>query len=248
MKAAHFLPSLVKYDDPILISQKPEDETKEAEAIKPVSPTKGELSDVLIYEKKEDKGNILDCIIPPRKYKENDITWIQHVSTTLASREDVINLQEELNQKLTQNQARETGICFIRRKLYDECFDELIRQVTLHSTERGLLLLRVRDELRMTLSAYETLYESSVIFGTRKTLQAKQDIEETDNVLEKLRSTRETLNRQVEELTARCTMIEKIAKERRETDEKNYTNEIQFLKRVNQQLKAQFKRIVDTIK
>ncbi|XP_023230807.1 33 kDa inner dynein arm light chain, axonemal-like [Centruroides sculpturatus] len=100
----------------------------------------------------------------------------------------------------------------------------------------------------MTLSAYETLYESSVIFGTRKTLQAKQDIEETDKILEKLRSTRETLNRQVEELTARCTMIEKNAKEKRETDEKNYTNEIQFLKRVNQQLKAQFNRIVGTIK
>ncbi len=38
--------------------------------------------------------------------------------------------------------------------------DELIRQVTLESPERGLLLLRVRDEIRMTLDAYKTLYDS----------------------------------------------------------------------------------------
>ncbi len=38
----------------------------------------------------------------------------------------------------------------------------------------GLLLLRVRDELRMTLHAYQTLYESSIAFGVRKALQAEQ--------------------------------------------------------------------------
>lgn len=52
--------------------------------------------------------------------------------------------------------------------------DELIRQVTVNCAERGLLLLRVRDEIRMTLAAYQTLYESSVAFGMRKALQAEQ--------------------------------------------------------------------------
>ena len=35
-----------------------------------------------------------------------------------------------------------------------QCFDEIIRQVTLSESERGLLLLRVRDEIKMTISAY----------------------------------------------------------------------------------------------
>ena len=43
----------------------------------------------------------------------------------------------------------------VRRELYAQCFDELIRQSTINCTERGLLLLRVRDELRMTLHAYQ---------------------------------------------------------------------------------------------
>ena len=52
--------------------------------------------------------------------------------------------------------------------------DELIRQVTINCAERGLLLLRVRDEIRMTIAAYQTLYESSVAFGMRKALQSEQ--------------------------------------------------------------------------
>ena len=52
--------------------------------------------------------------------------------------------------------------------------DELIRQVTINCAERGLLLLRVRDEIRMTVAAFQTLYESSVAFGMRKALQSEQ--------------------------------------------------------------------------
>ena len=62
----------------------------------------------------------------------------------------------------------------MREELYAQCFDELIRQVTINCAERGLLLLRVRDELRMTIAAYQTLYESSVAFGMRKALQTEQ--------------------------------------------------------------------------
>jgi hypothetical protein len=61
------------------------------------------------------------------------------------------------------------------------CADELIRQVTINCAERGLLLLRVRDEIRMTIAAYQTLYESSVAFGMRKALQAEQGKADIEN-------------------------------------------------------------------
>ena len=90
------------------------------------------------------------------------------MSSTPATRLDVVNLQESLDRKLQQRQARETGICPVREELYAQCFDEVIRQVTINCAERGLLLLRVRDEVRMTIAAYQTLYESSIAFGMRK--------------------------------------------------------------------------------
>lgn len=101
----------------------------------------------------------------------NDKKLAQHVSHRAASREDVIALQMKLDERLQERQARENGICPVREELYSQCLDELIRQVTIASPERGLLLLRVRDEVRMTIAAYQTLYQSSITFGMRKTLQ-----------------------------------------------------------------------------
>ena len=73
------------------------------------------------------------------------------MSPTPATRIDVINLQDELDKKLQERQARETGICPIREELYSQAFDELIREVTINCAERGFLLVRVRDEIKMTV-------------------------------------------------------------------------------------------------
>ena len=81
------------------------------------------------------------------------------MSKDSATRLDVINLQGMLDKRLLERQARETGICPVREDLYSQCFDELIRQVTLDGPERGLLTLRVRDEIKMTIDAYKILYE-----------------------------------------------------------------------------------------
>ena len=77
-----------------------------------------------------------------------------------ASRIDVLRLRTMLDQKIMERQAREMGICPVREELFGQCFDEIIRQVTLSEPERGLLLLRVRDEIKMTIAAYQTLYQS----------------------------------------------------------------------------------------
>lgn len=50
---------------------------------------------------------------------------MQSVSSTPATRLDVINLQEKLDTSLQQRQARETGICPVRRELYSQCFGEM---------------------------------------------------------------------------------------------------------------------------
>lgn len=47
--------------------------------------------------------------------------------------------------------------------------------MTINCAERGMLLSRIRDEIQITIAAYQTLYESSVAFGIRKALQAEQD-------------------------------------------------------------------------
>ncbi len=158
-------------------------------------------------------------VTPRREWTEDGQLWVQYVSSTPATRLDVINLQERLDHQLQQRQvrasakrwtmhgltfhdvhgtqARETGICPIREELYAQCFDELIREVTINCAERGLLLLRVRDEMRMTIAAYQTLYESAVAFGMRKALQTEQGKNEMEAKIQTLEGDVKDLERQV---------------------------------------------------
>jgi len=144
--------------------------------------------------------DILNSILPPREWTDDGKHYVQYVSSTPATRLDVINLQEELDKRLQQRQARETGICPVREELYSQTFDELIRQVTINCAERGLLLLRVRDEIRMTIAAYQTLYESSVAFGMRKALQAEQGKSDLENRIVQLENEKKDLERQIQDL------------------------------------------------
>ena len=116
----------------------------------------------------------LNSILPPREYTQGGSLWVCYVSPTPATKETVMNLQDKLEQLLQARQARETGICPFREELYAQCFDELIRQITINCAERGFLLVRVRDEIKMTIQAYQTLYESSIAYGMRKALIAEQ--------------------------------------------------------------------------
>lgn len=102
----------------------------------------------------------------PKEWDEDSKKYIQYVSPEKATREHARDLFKALDEKIKERQAREKGICPVREELYSQCFDEVIRQVTIECPERGLLLLRVRDEIRMTIAAYQTLYERFVMFLT----------------------------------------------------------------------------------
>lgn len=44
--------------------------------------------------------------------------------------------------------------------------------------------MRVRDEHKMSLAAYQTLYQSSVDFGKRKMLEAEEGMDELKELLD----------------------------------------------------------------
>eukprot|EP01035_Chromulina_nebulosa_P019612 gene19612-25519_t len=192
--------------------------------------------------------DILNSILPPREWTENGQLWVQYVSSTPATRLDVVNLQEKLDSQLIARQARETGICPIRSELYSQCFDELIRQITINCDERGLLLLRVRDEARMTQAAYETLYESAIAYGIRKTLIAEHKKNELDNKIKSLSLVNKDLLNQVENLKKTIETTTAKAMERRELEEKAHTEEVERIHRTNDQLKTSLETLLSAPK
>merc|ERR1711982_5393 len=164
--------------------------------------------------------------------------YSQYVSNQPATRLDVIQLQEALDQRLMERQARETGICPVREELYSQCFDELIRQVTINCPERGLLLLRVRDEIRMSIAAYQALYQSSVTFGTRKQLQSEEGKAETEAMIAENEEQKRQREARVVELKNKLEAIERREAERRTIDERKRKEEIDFLKHQQQHLET----------
>lgn len=159
--------SLVKYGPAILVgtgpagkNNKQKKKTQQLAPLEKVGTTRNE--------------DYLNSILPPREYTENGQLWVRYVSPAPASKVDVLNLADELESRWHQKNVRETGICPWREELFSQCFDELIRQITIECAERGFLLVRTRDEIKMTIQAYTTLYESSIAYGMRKALIAEQ--------------------------------------------------------------------------
>ena len=227
--------SLIRYDNPVLLT-----EAKKSKAVRQAKAAKsGEKSQIPQTE------DILNSIIPPREFEEDSQKWIQFVSSTPATRLDVINLQESLDGRLQQRQARETGICPVREELYAQTFDEIIRQVTVNCAERGLLLLRVRDEIRMTLAAFRTLYESSVAFGMRKALHAEQNKVDMQATIRNLEREKEELERQVAELNTKCEAIERREAERRAADERKHAEEVAFFRKTHQTLTSNLQTVIN---
>ncbi|XP_049864126.1 33 kDa inner dynein arm light chain, axonemal isoform X1 [Schistocerca gregaria] len=252
-KVVSYPTTLVKYDNPVLVTRHPEKkptseawEGKSASGI--LSPTQpaGRAKSAVAQSAQSVKETeeILNAILPPRECEENGQLWRQQVSSTPATRLDVINLQEQLDMLLQQRQARESGICPVRRELYSQCFDELIRQVTINCAERGLLLLRVRDDINMTIAAYQTLYESSIAFGMRKALMAEQSKGDLEELVQTLKSEKRELEKQVIELRQKAEQVERRSKEMQQAEEKKHTEEVEFLRKTNQQLKAQLESAI----
>uniref|UniRef100_A0A182FA35 Uncharacterized protein n=2 Tax=Anopheles albimanus TaxID=7167 RepID=A0A182FA35_ANOAL len=239
--------TLVRYNNPVLVVKHVE--KREAGGDGGTAATKEQTGrpgsgGAVVVDSPRETEEILNCILPPKTWEEDGQLWTQTVSSTPATRQDVINLQEMLDTRLQQTQARETGICPVRRELYTQCFDELIRQVTINCTERGLLLLRVRDEIAMSLEAYETLYCSSVSFGIRKALQAQEGKEKLQEQIQQLEQEKEALQNSISDMKIKADQAERRNAELRASEEKKHSEEIAFLKKTNAQLKAQLEGII----
>ena len=213
--------SLVKYDTPYLISST----SQNKKTLEDLKETEEDANIYLrnIINKDEDESLIgfkysvkdaLNRLLPPKKITDKDQEWVQYVTCTPVAKADVVSLQENLDRRLQTEQARETGICPIREKLYTECFDELIRQITLNCLERGILLTRIKKELNMTINSYQSLYESSIAYGIRTLLLAEEEKKKLNDEIGKIEDECQKLEEEIQEIDYKL-------KEHKEKDDKN---------------------------
>lgn len=75
--------------------------------------------------------------------------------------------------------------------------------------------MRVRDEHKMTLAAYQTLYQSSMKFGMKKQLQAEEGMDQLEQVVRQLEKQKKQLEDKKVELLSKKSSLEKKIMERK---------------------------------
>ena len=185
----------------------------------------------------------LNAIFPPKIWDENGKRYIQYVSQEPATREKARDLFKALDEKIKERQAREKGICAVREELYSQCFDEIIRQVTIECPERGLLLVKVRDEIKMSIASYQTLYESAILFGIRKQLQTEAGKEELKKRLKDLEDKKKDLIKKKSQLDNKLKAFDKTIAERNQIETAKREEESAFLRQQNENLDKFLKSI-----
>ena len=186
---------------------------------------------------KERDQDYLNKILPPQEIIENNQLWVRYVSATPATSADVLNLEQRLNKKLDHLSARPNGICPVREELFSQCFDEIIRQITLNCVERGNQLVRVRDEARMLKSSLQQLYDSSIAYGLKKALiayQSKTDMHDKIKALKKenndLRKTIGSLEQEEADIIAEEQLQSEKLQESHDADKKTMIDTIKATK------------------
>ncbi len=92
--------------------------------------------------------------------------------------------------------------------------------------------------MNTTISAYMTLYESSVAFGIRKALLAEQNKIKIDEWAQQLMEENVEKEIRLKELTKRCKVLTRRAEERRLVDQECHERKVEALRRANIHLKC----------
>ena len=213
---------------------------------------KNDTSEKQKEKEKEKKGPLitetLNNMFPPKQWEENGHKFIQYISQKTATREKSRDLFKALDAKLKERRAKEKGICPVREELYSQCFDEIIRQVTIDNPDRGLLLLKVRDEIKMSIASYQILYESALLYGLRKQMQAEDNKEQLKKELEEKEKKNIELTNKKIELEKKLKTLKKHFEERKEIEANKREKDINFLNQQKESLEKILKNISQPIK
>ena len=228
--------SLIKYETPFLVSSTVSNKKLLAELDQNNEESEMFLKKIIntfsIDSTDYSLKDTLNKILPPKKVKTGDQMWVQYVSCNPVTRAEVVNLYDNLKKHLELDGARMNGVCPIREKLYDECFHELIRQITINCLERGILLMRIKNETAMTINIYKILYESCITYGMRTYISAEKEKNINTKKIYRLEDDCQNLEDSIKELEQ--TLEEKKIQDKIEHDKivNEHEKEVEDLKRM----------------
>jgi dynein light intermediate chain len=226
--------SLLKYDAPELVENYGTTKRRKVHVPTEPNPQQGTI-------------DFLDTILPPRHFMHEQMEFRQHASLTMTTRSDVVKLEEQLDLWLKERKARDKGICPIRHALYEDCMNELIREVGLELHERGTLLRDLRDELNLTIAAYNALYESAVSNGIRKAIHQEQDKIALKQMNDSLEAEIKQFDERITDLTRRMEEAQRNDEQDNAAKEKEHVEKVATLKAENAVLREKLESMLSPL-
>ncbi|KAF4528268.1 hypothetical protein B566_EDAN014158 [Ephemera danica] len=202
-----------------------------------------------LYRDIQTGDEVLDILLPPREFNgENPLDYyIQKVSRAPATERDIEKLREDLDRKMFEQGVRLSGPCVMRRELYAQVLDELIRMETIACAETGVLLAAWRDHCARNLAAYESLYVSRLTNENEKFLGIAQRKLELRELLAQLAAQQSELELRVTRAEARLAHACKARDERATIESKSQQQQVESLNETTTeglvQLKARLKKM-----
>ena len=193
---------------------------------------------------KESLKNFLDSILPPKIVHENRLIFYHFVSCESAIVNDLLKLHKNLQTQMKVRGAKESGICPIREELYNECFEEIIRQVTINCLQRGDLLNTIKLEMNYEINYYRQLYESLIAFSLRKVLQEKKKKIMLENKRDKIKNEIEELQREINEKNE---MLKQRMEEENKKEEQAMKDHVQAMKVLKDDNENKSKKAVEIL-
>ncbi|KAG2809286.1 hypothetical protein PC116_g5356 [Phytophthora cactorum] len=179
---------------------------------------------------------IMDALLPPKTWQDAQGKWQRMVSMLPATRTETQRFQETFDQLLEQYQARAHAICPVREKFFLQVFEELVREVACECPERGLVLLRVHNELQLTIEAHQTLYHNSIAYGRQKAVQAEAGVGELEKEIGRLKAEQESLVSRKKELEHKVMFLEEQHSEEEKKRQLRHAHTVHFLQTQRQEL------------
>nr|CCC94220.1 putative 33 kDa inner dynein arm light chain, axonemal [Trypanosoma congolense IL3000] len=210
------------------------------------APTAAHPGDAVLpalMSKMTDVSSLLNTLLPPQRTicPNTGRVVVQTASLEQSSRVEVSELHERVLRQLQERRARESGICPVRREIYSELFDELIREITLEEPARGILLVRVRDEMNQTLDAHRALAEEALLFASKQRMDAPKSIDEIQRRIKELEEERDDLLMKRRAASVREERMQKEILDENTARVKVWQDETCYYRRINRQVSQRIK-------
>ncbi|VEL26564.1 unnamed protein product [Protopolystoma xenopodis] len=124
----------------------------------------------------------------------------------------------------------------------------MIRQMTIQCAERGLLLLRVRNEVMSTVAALQSIYASGVVFGLQKCLAREANRCWQDSRIQQLEGEIVQLRKKIQMEALNIRALEEKEANRLAAATRRAEEDVAFLRKGHDQLKAQLEDILNQFK